>query len=133
MIGLIIFSVICFIIIWFIIFNVTLKVQKRNLFKNIPEKLEKQDKRFFNNGEEVNFKELLGKEAIKKEVVEEVKEESVEIIEDIHPKEEEIRDITGHSETEKEQIETVKPTVKKTIKKLPTFKGDKFKLPELEG
>ena len=45
MIGLIIFSVICFVIIWFVIFKVILIYQKKSLFKNITEKLEKQEKR----------------------------------------------------------------------------------------
>ena len=128
MIALIIFSIFCFIIIWFVIFKVILKVQKRNLFKNIPEKLDKQDKRFFNDGKEVNFKELLGKEATKKEVVEEVSEEPEEIIEDIHPQPAQIETV---NETVKEQIKTVKPTVS-PVQKLPTFEGDKFKLPEFE-
>jgi len=125
MIGLIIFSIICFVIIWFVIFKIVLIYQKKNLFKNIPDKLEKQNKRFFNDGREVNFKELLGKESEKEEVVEEVNEEPKETITNTEPQPE-----PKQTETVKE---TVKEQIKKPVKKLPTFEGDKFKLPELEG
>ncbi len=129
MIALIIFSIFCFVIIWFVVFKVILIYQKRNLFKNIPEKLEKQDKRFFNDGKEVNFKELLGKEATKKEVVEEVKEEPIpkepeETITDTEPQEEEPEEIIEPTEPQPEE--------EPTLKELPKFEGDKFKLPGKE-
>ncbi len=136
MIGLIIFSVICFVIIWFVIFKVILIYQKKSLFKNITEKLEKQEKRIFNDGKEVNFKELLGKKEEKEEVVEEGKpvlENNTAFVGDIEklnspnvPEEVESTSKTTSSE------DALKKPVKKKVKKLPTFEGDKFKLPEFE-
>jgi len=122
MIALILFSIICFIIIWFVIFKVILKVQKRNLFRNIPEKLEKQDKRFFNNGKEVNFKELLGREEKKEEVVEEVSEEPEEEIIN-SPKEKEASGVSLAGEVDNKKPKTT----------APLFPADEpFKLPGKE-
>lgn len=144
MIALIIFSLICFVIMWFVIFKVILIYQKKSLFKNIPDKLEKQDKKFFNDGKEVNIKELLGKEEIKKEVVEEVSEEGEETIEDVHPQPEPEQIVTVKEQVEKvyERAEKINPGIVekvekkqlellKPITKLPTF-NDEFKLPGKE-
>ena len=133
MIALILFSIICFVIIWFIVFKVILIYQKRNLFKNIPEKLEKQDKRFFNDGKEVNFKELLGREEKKQEVVEEIKEEPEETIEDVHPEpEEEI--INSPKEKEASGVSLAGEVDNKKPKTTaPLFPADEpFKLPGKE-
>lgn len=60
MIAEIIFSIFAFCLIWFIIFKVKLKHEQKNLLKDIAGKLEKQNKKFFNDGKEVNLKKDLG-------------------------------------------------------------------------
>jgi len=63
----IIFSIPVFIFIWYMIFKVIMKVQKKKLFVDIPGKMEKQQKKFYNDGKEVNVKQLLGIEEVKKD------------------------------------------------------------------
>lgn len=121
-IAYILFSTVAFIIIWFVIFKVLIKFEKRNMLRGIGKKIEKQNNKFIIGGKEVIFKE----EIIKEEKINSpAEEEEMEIIEDVHTTPAEVETV---NETVKQQIKTVKPTVKK----LPTFEGDKFKLPEFE-
>ncbi len=55
-------SVPIFIVIWVMIFKILIKYNKKKLLEDIPGKIAKQDKKFFNDGKEVNFKEALGLE-----------------------------------------------------------------------
>ena len=62
MIGIveIIFSLIMFCALWFIIFKFMLKYASKKILKDIVEKMEKQNKKFYTDGKEVNLKEKLG-------------------------------------------------------------------------
>jgi hypothetical protein len=63
------FAIPIFILIWFIIFKVKLKYDKAKLLKDLPEKIRKQDKKFYSDGKEIDLKKSLGLEVEKKEVV----------------------------------------------------------------
>lgn len=62
MIGIseIIFAIIVFIALWFAIFKFILIYQSNNILKNIEEKIDKQNKRFFMDGKEVDLKKQIG-------------------------------------------------------------------------
>ena len=66
----ILLSIPTFIFIWFFIFKVKLKYDKKKLLKDLPKKLEKQEENFYNDGKESDFKNrILGAEREKKEEV----------------------------------------------------------------
>ena len=81
MIGVIeiVFAVICFLIMWFFIFKLMLKIEVKKILKNMPNKLEEQEKKFFVKGKEIDLKKTLGLQKVEKEVVKEV--EKVEKVE----------------------------------------------------
>jgi len=62
MIGIaeIIFSIIAFCVSWFLIFKFRLLWLEKNKYKNIVEKMEKQEKKFIIDGKNVDIKEQLG-------------------------------------------------------------------------
>ena len=70
----IIFSLFMFCMLWFVIFKFKLMYDKKKKLKNIPEKIEKQNKRFFSDGKEVNLKKELGLKDKTVQVPEEKKE-----------------------------------------------------------
>ncbi len=69
----ILFAIPTFIFIWFFIFKIKLKYDKKKLIKDLPKKLEKQNKKFYSDGKEVDLKEILGLGVEKKEVTEKSK------------------------------------------------------------
>ena len=60
----IILSIPVFIVVWFVIFKVVIILEGRKILKNLPKKLEKQNKRFYDE-----IKKELGMEEKKEEVV----------------------------------------------------------------
>lgn len=58
--GIVIISIPFMALLWFMIFKLLLKIDKKNPLKDIAKKIEKQDKKFYNDGKEVNLKEQIG-------------------------------------------------------------------------
>jgi len=97
----ILFAIPVFIIIWYFIFKIKLMLSMKNLTKNILEKLEKQEEKFYDGKKEVKIKELL-------------EEKETEVSDPIVP------------EVEEEQATTNKPKTK-TFRDKDEFKlGDKL-------
>lgn len=93
MILIIFFSIPFMLLLWFIIFRFLLKKSKHDLLTDIPKKIEKQNRIFFNDGNEVSLKEQLGLEEVieetgEEEVKEEITEEKTEETEEEEIKEE---------------------------------------------
>jgi len=83
MIGEIIFSMIIFCIIWFVIFKTKLDYDKKKILKDIANKIELQNNKFFSDGKEFDLNSIIKGNVKEVKKVDEVKKTKKDNIKEV--------------------------------------------------
>ena len=119
-ITLAVFGLVTFLFVWFLIFKLKLMIDSRRILKDIDKKLERQNKKFFNDGNEVDLKKELALQGPKEDLKKEVKKDLAEV--------KEVRQIPLKEELPEEKEKPQAPAEPKTEEVKPKKKKKLFRL-----